>query len=215
MTTVELRFPFVGTALPSDQGYMLYSAISHLIPEIHEADWFALETLPGVARGDGITRLDSRSRLRMRLPQERIPLLLKLAGKQLNLNLPRVSSLQQSRNNRIGTIRLGIPEISLLQPSAALYARIVTIKGFTEPEAFIDAVYRKLNERAIRGKVVVGSRRVLQVSNHKIVGFGLVVHQLTDEDSIHLQEKGLGGRRKMGCGYFNPINGFFFEETNE
>jgi CRISPR-associated endonuclease/helicase Cas3 len=118
-------------------------------------------------------------------------LLLKLAGKQLHLNGQ--------------AIRLGAPEISLLQPSAALYARIVTIKGYTEPEPFTDAVCRKLNERAIRGEVVVGPRRVLQVGNHTIVGFGLALHELSDEASIQLQAEGLGGRRKMGCGYFNPI----------
>jgi CRISPR-associated endonuclease/helicase Cas3 len=191
MTTVELKFPLIGKTLPTDQGYALYGAISRLVPEVHAADWFALETIPGVARGDGTTQLDPHGKLRMRLPQEHVALLLKLAGKPLHLN-------GQS-------IRLGAPEISLLQPSAALYARIVTIKGFTEPEPFTDAVCRKLNERAIRGEVVIGPRRVLQVGNHKIVGFGLAIHELSDEASIQLQTDGLGGRRKMGCGYFNPI----------
>lgn len=191
MTTVELRFPFTGRFLPSDQGYALYAAISHLIPEVHEADWLALDTVPGIARGDGTTQLDPHSRLRMRLPQERIPLLLKLAGKQLCVNGQ--------------AIRLGTPEINLLQPCPALYARIVTIKGFTEPELFTDAVRRKLNERAICGEVAIGPRRVLQVGSHKIVGFSLAIHELSDEASLQLQAEGLGGRRKMGCGFFNRV----------
>jgi CRISPR-associated endonuclease/helicase Cas3 len=161
------------------------------VPELHTADWFALETIPGVARGDGTTQLDPHGKLRMRLPQEHVALLLKLAGKQLHLNGQ--------------AIRLGAPEINLLQPSAALYARIVTIKGYTEPETFTDAVCRKLNEWGIRGEIVVGPRRVLQVGDHKIVGFGLAIHELSDDASLQLQEQGLGGRRKMGCGYFNPI----------
>jgi CRISPR-associated endonuclease/helicase Cas3 len=191
MLTVELKFPFTGKTLPTDQGYALYGAISRLVPEVHAANWFALETIPGIARGDGTTQLDPHGKLRMRLPQEHVALLLKLAGKQLHLNGQ--------------AIRLGAPEISLLQPSAALYARIVTIKGYTEPKPFTDAVCRKLNEMGIRGEVVVGPRRVLQVGNHKIVGFGLALHELSDDASIQLQAEGLGGRRKMGCGYFNPI----------
>lgn len=192
MIHIELKFPFTGKSLPTDQGYALYSAISRVVPEVHSADWFALETLPGVARGDGTTQLDPQGNLRMRLPQEHVSLLLKLAGKQLNLNGQ--------------AIRLGAPQINLLQPSSALYARIVTIKGYTEPEPFTDAVCRKLNKVGIRCEVVLGPRRVLQVGNHTIVGFGLALHELSDDASILLQEQGLGGRRRMGCGYFNPIN---------
>ena len=191
MIHVELKFPLIGKTLPTDQGYALYGEISRLVPEIHNADWFALETIPGLARGDGTTQLDPHGKLRMRLPQEHVALLLKLAGKQLTLSGQ--------------TIRVGAPQINLLQPSSALYARIVTIKGYTEPEPFTDAVCRKLNERGIRGEVVVGPRRVSKVGEHTIVGFGLAIHELSDDASLQLQAEGLGGRRKMGCGYFNPI----------
>ena len=198
MIHVELKFPFTGKSLPTDQGYAMYGAISRVVPEVHAAGWFALETIPGTARGDGTTQLDEQSKLRMRLPQEHVPLLLKLAGKQLNLNGQ--------------AIRLGAPQINLLQPSSALYARIVTIKGFTEQEPFTDAVCRKLNELGIRGEVVVGPRRVLKVGTHTIVGFGLALHELSEAASIQLQEQGLGGRRKMGCGYFNPITNLPFSK---
>lgn len=192
MTTVELHFSFTGTTLPSDQGYALYGAISRLIPEAHEADWLALETIPGVARGDGATQLDREASLKIRLPQDRVPLMLKLAGKRLELDGH--------------AIRLGTPQIFLLKPSPQLYARIVTIKGFTEPEAFLDAVCRKLDELGVTGEPTVGPRRVVKVGNHTIVGFALTVHDLSDEGSIILQERGIGGRRRMGCGFFNPIS---------
>jgi CRISPR-associated protein Cas6 len=48
-------------------------------------------------------------------------------------------------------------------------------------------------------------RRILTVKDKKIVGFSLVAHGLSDEDSIKLQSHGIGGRRSMGCGIFNPI----------
>ncbi len=191
MTTVELHFSFTGATLPSDQGYALYGAISRLIPEAHEADWLAIETIPGTARGDGITQLDREASLKIRLPQDRVPLMLKLAGKRLELNGH--------------AIRLGAPQIFLLKPSPALYARIVTIKGFTEPEPFLDAVCRKLDELGVKGEPAIGPRRVVRIGNHTIVGFGLAIHELSDEGSIVLQEQGLGGRRRMGCGIFFPI----------
>lgn len=192
MTTVELHFPFTGATLPSDQGYALYGAISRLIPEAHEADWLSLETIPGTARGDGITQLDREASLKIRIPQDRVPLLLKLAGKRLDVNGH--------------AIRLGAPQIFLLKPSPQLYARIVTIKGFTEPEPFLDAVCRKLDELGVKGEPAIGPRRVVKVGNHTIVGFGLAIHELSDEGSIVLQERGMGGRRRMGCGIFNSIS---------
>jgi CRISPR-associated endonuclease/helicase Cas3 len=101
---------------------------------------------------------------------------------------------------------LDAPQIFLLKPATTLYARIVTIKGFTEPEPFLDAVCRKLDELGVKGEPVIGERRVVKVGNHTIVGFGLKVHGLSDEGSLILQERGIGGRRRMGCGFFQPIN---------
>jgi CRISPR-associated endonuclease/helicase Cas3 len=192
MTYVELQFPFTGKTLPSDHGYGLYGAISRIIPEAHSADWLAIETIPGAARGDGVTHLDPQARLKIRIPQDHVPLMLKLAGKRLEVDGH--------------AIRLGAPQISLLKPATTLYARVVTIKGFTEPEPFLDAVCRKLDELGVKGKPVVEERRVVKVGSHTIVGFGLKIHDLSDESSLILQEHGVGGRRRMGCGFFNPIS---------
>ncbi|MGH9937973.1 MAG: type I-MYXAN CRISPR-associated protein Cas6/Cmx6, partial [Blastocatellia bacterium] len=115
MTYVELQFPFTGTTLPSDHGYGLYGAISRIVPEAHSADWLAIETIPGAARGDGVTQLDQQASLKIRIPQDRVPLILKLAGKRLEVDGH--------------AIRLGAPRIFLLKPWPQLYARIVTIKG--------------------------------------------------------------------------------------
>jgi CRISPR-associated protein Cas6 len=192
MVWIELRFPVIGTAMPSDHGYAMYSAISRLVPEAHQADWLAVETVPGTARGDGGIHINERARLRMRMPQDHLALMLKLAGKRLEVD-------------GYG-VRLGVPQTFLLQPSSALYARCVTIKKFMEPDPFLEAVRRKLDEMGVQGEPAVGPRRVLRVGNHTVVGFALAVGELSDEHSILLQEQGLGGRRHMGCGIFNPIS---------
>lgn len=191
MVFIELRFPVIGTGLPSDHGYAMYSAISKLIPEAHQADWLAVETVPGTARGDGGIHINERARLRMRMPQERLPLMLKLAGKRLDVD-------------GYG-VRLGVPQTSLLKPSSALYARCVTIKKFMEPEPFLDAVRRKLGEMGVEGQPEIGPRRAFRVGNHTIVGFGLTLRELSNEASIAVQERGIGGRKHMGCGFFIPI----------
>jgi CRISPR-associated protein Cas6 len=193
MTYVELQFPFTGKTLPSNHGYGLYGAISRIVPEAHSADWLAIETIPGMARGNRVTQLDPQARLKIRIPQDYVPLMLKLAGKRLEVDGH--------------AIRLGAPQIFLLKPATTLYARIVTIKGFTEPEPFLGAVCRKLDEMSVKGEPTVGPRRVVRVGDHTVVGFALAVNELSDEGSIILQEQGIGGRRRMGCGFFQPISG--------
>jgi CRISPR-associated protein Cas6 len=193
MNYVELHFNFTGTTLPSDHGYGLYGAISRILPEAHKADWLAVETLPGVARGDGFTQLDQQARLKIRIPHDRVPVMLKLAGKSLEIDGH--------------AIRLGAPQIFSLKPATTLYARIVTIKGFTEPVTFLDAASRQLRDLSAKGELIAGDRRVVRVGNHVIVGFSLTIHELSDKDSLILQERGIGGRRRMGCGIFIPIPG--------
>jgi CRISPR-associated protein Cas6 len=109
---------------------------------------------------------------------------------------------------------VGAPQIYLLKRSAILYSRIVTIKGYTEPEPFMGAVRRKLQELNVVGEPVVGPRRVLKVGDQTIVGFAVAVSELSDQASIVLQERGIGGRRRMGCGIFFPVTHSPFEKQN-
>ena len=106
MVYVELKFPVLGSSLPSDHGYAVYSCISRLIPQIHEGDWLAIDTVPGTSRGDGTILINERARLRVRAPQDFVKLLLQISGKRLDVDGHQV--------------RLGIPQIFLLQPSSML-----------------------------------------------------------------------------------------------
>jgi CRISPR-associated endonuclease/helicase Cas3 len=92
----------------------------------------------------------------------------------------------------------------------------VTIKGFTDPGPFLDAVGRQLDELGVGGRPEIPTvpagprrglplRRVLKVRQSVIVGFAVIVSGLTDAESLRLQECGLGGRRHMGCGIFSPL----------
>jgi CRISPR-associated protein Cas6 len=192
MNHIELKIPVTGTAVPSHHGYELFSAICRHVPEAHAADWLAVDTLPGIAKGNNTTKLDSEAKLKIRVPQERVALILALAGKRLSLGQYQ--------------IQLGTPQINLLRPSASLHARIVTIKNHQEANTFLAAVYQKLALLKVAGEAAIGTRRVVKVSNHVVVGFALTVHGLSNEDSLLLQEQSIGGRRRFGCGYFNPIS---------
>ena len=41
----------------------------------------------------------------------------------------------------------------------------------------------------------------MRIRDKRVVGYAVLATGLTVEESIRLQEHGLGGRRRMGCGY--------------
>jgi len=195
---VDMCFGIVGQQLPADHGYGLYAAIAHLCPQLHQQDWLSIQTVMGIPDGQAKIYLTDKSRLRIRLSGDKVPLVYPLAGKHLT----------------IGThsICLGIPQIFMLQPAARLRSRIVTIKGFQEPELFLEAAYRQLDALGIQGNVAIPfnsagepDRKALKIKHYSIVGFGLEVKNLSEEDSIKLQVHGLGGKQRMGCGVFVPV----------
>lgn len=210
MTVVDVSFGLQGNLIPVDHGYHLFSAISHLIPDLHGDNEVGLHPIHGPLAGNRCQVVTERSHLTIRLSSDRIGETLPLAGKTLSIDDHKV--------------RVGVPHTKALIPSARLYSRLVVIKGFVEPERFLEAAQRQLDSMEIKAKLclvdqpqieqnnrekVHGShspflRRTIRIRDKEIVGFALGVEELTAEESILLQEKGIGGRRRFGCGVFVP-----------
>ena len=196
---VNVHFPVQGRQLPADHGYALYSAITRQLPALHGAPWLGLELLSGIPWREGIIVLPTRgAHLRLRIPADRYGHVLPLAGRRLDI--------------AGHTIRLGIPTARPLTPAPSLYARCVTIKKFTDPEPFLDAARRQLDALAVTATLELPTdeqgrprRRIITIQGKHVVGFSLAAHDLSDEDSLLLQSAGIGGRRAMGCGLFNPL----------
>jgi CRISPR-associated protein Cas6 len=195
---VELSFSITGQSLPADHGYGLYSAIAHLAPQVHEREGVSILTIVGIPDRQGKIFLTERSHLRIRLPYECMPMVYHLAGKQLSIGSH--------------SIRLGIPQIYMLRPVERLRARIVTIKNHQESESFLVAARLQLEALGIVGEAIVPldiegkpDRKTIKIKTYSVVGFGLEVSGLSEEDSIKLQILGLGGKHRMGCGVFVPM----------
>ena len=193
MPHVDLAFRLNGTVIPVDHGYALYAALSQMVPEIHQATDIGVQPIRGIYSGNGKLQLADSSRLVLRLPDAAIHPYLKLAGKRLNVGEYPLS--------------VGIPEVRMLLPVACLRARLVTIKGFLQEGDFLAAAMRQLQQLGIQGQAHLGERRTLRIKDKQVVGFGMFVTQLTAEESLTLQENGIGGRRKIGCGMFVPWGG--------
>ncbi len=175
---VNISFSLQGTHVPADHGYVVYSAVSRAFPALHSVDWFAIE-LSGFPSGPGLITLGSptnsklrtrNSKLSLRIPADHYRDVLPLAGKRLDIGGHQ--------------IRLGLPVAHPLEPAPSLYARVVTIKKFTEPEPFLEAVKRKLDSFGVKGRVELPRdeqgryrRRIVTIHGKFVVGFSVAARE--------------------------------------
>ena len=211
MPKVDVQFMVTGQLLPADHSYLLFSAICGVVPDLHGDEGLGVFPVNGRLVGGRNLAVTEHSRLTMRLEADRIREVLALAGKVLEVGSGRLS--------------VGVPATKALQPKVRLYSRLVVIKGFTEPLPFLDAAERQFKALEIKGRLSLvpqpqvaetnqerpgGSkspflRRTTRIRDKEIVGFALIADNLTADESICLQEQGLGGRRRFGCGLFVPV----------
>ena len=188
---LDLEFPVFSTsAIAVDQGYHLYAGLSQALSTVHSENGIAVHPITGRQIGDRMLQLMPWSSVKIRTLQERIGDLVGLAGKTVTIGDRQV--------------RLGVPKVRGLEPATALRSRLVTIKGFMDAENFAEAVRRQLDALEISERVIltIGKRRTLKIRDKEVVGFEVILEGLTEQESIAVQEQGIGGRRHMGCGVF-------------
>lgn len=212
MNFLEIQFMLRGKTLPADHGYALYSAVKKLLQEIGDESLpndlpseVRLCSIPGIPDRAGMIYLNRSSRFRLRCPSEQMQTWYRLLQNQVF-------------DIRGHLIRLVQPRITLPEVSDVLASRMVTFKldaidHVDVPRYFLESCQKGLARLEIKGKAFIPSdadgdlaRRSLQIKDKKIVGYSVVVEELSEKDSLKLQWHGLGGRQHFGCGWFYPVS---------
>ena len=134
-----------------------------------------------------------------------------LDGSRLRVGIPRTVPGPDGKRRTVEAIR-----VEQLRPSAELSSRLVTIGQISESSAFEESLRRQLTGLGVAaGPNFLPStdqlnrggpaRRVLRIKQRMIVGYPILISGLTAEESLIVQEHGLGSRRRMGCGLFVPV----------
>lgn len=201
---VDVGFALKGDVIPSDNAYLLFSAISRKIGK-HPSDDIAISSLGGGFVRDGLIRIRPVTKLWLRTSLERASEIREL--------------LEGTKIDLAGhSLTIGASIVRPLRPASDLTARIVVIKGYQRPIDFLDRAKKALAGFGIVGNVEIPairdgphvgkpSRRIVDIKGYKVVGFEVRVSGLNDVESIRLQRLGIGGRRHMGCGIFVPTVG--------
>lgn len=191
---VDVGFPLRGGKLPSDHGYLLFSALCKALPRLsHEPGW-ALHLVDGQREGARRIRLGPRSMVRLRLPARELGEALSLTGRDLDVG-----------NDRV---HLGMAKVKPLAPASRLRSAVVTTAGCTR--ASFEGTLRRelatlpLGQDPSTIELEVGVERLLRARVRTVTGFEVVLSNLRPHASLCIQAEGLGARRHMGAGVFLP-----------
>ena len=177
---------------------MLYSAIKNQIPFLQQCDFSRVKEINGIKHSYSYTKLIPKSVFKLRSPISQAGKIYDLAGKRIQVGEANIS--------------IGIPTITALTPAKDLASELVVIKLKHEEhlvaDRFLIVAERQMREYGIKGRVSLNvkdgslEKRGLSVRQCKNFGYSVKVSGLSEEDSIKLKILGLGGKRRMGAGWF-------------
>jgi len=201
---VDLVFGTDCRCLPVDHAHALAQAIQG------ELSWLAAEpsagihTIHGAASGNGwlrpqgpddLLQLSRRTKFILRVPKHRIGEALALQAKTLDVGgypLTLKSATQRP--------------LSVLTTLFARY--LATDRDLESEEQVLDWVAAQLRYLEIHPrKLLCGTRHVIKMPEGNLQTRSLMIAELDYDESLRLQEQGLGPYRMLGCGLFIPHKG--------
>lgn len=196
---VDLVFRVRCPSLPIDHAKELYQAVAQSLPWIKDNPVIGIHTLHGAESGNGwvrpdeggIIHLSKRTRFIIRLPVERVK-----EARALEHQLLRTSGCD---------LQLGPSRVRLLSRETTLFARHIAFASALDEEAFLDQVAAMLKQQNITSlRIMTGRRHTITGMAGKLICRSLMIDGLSFDDSIHLQQYGLGEHKVIGCGIFLP-----------
>ena len=130
-----------------------------------------------------------RARLTLRLPAARRGDAARLSGQSLLVEGERVE--------------LGAVRERPLDPYPTLSAQFVAT-GAPDELGHQEAVQAMLEALGLPLRFICGRMRAVRAGESAVSGGGVVLHQLRPEQSLMVQQRGLGELRGLGCGLFLP-----------
>lgn len=198
---VDVGFRILCSRLPVDNAYALNLALLDVLPWLADEPLAAVHTLQGAESGNGWIRperrgayveLPKRARLRLRLPRRRLDDARALENRALDLDGRRL------------LVRDGTMTVRSLNGLPTVFARRVASEADDE-DVFLDGVAERLAQSGIHAPRLMGGRtHELSTPDRLIKTRSLMIDGLERDESLQLQEEGLGEWRMLGCGIFLP-----------
>ncbi len=200
----DISFRIEAKTLPLDHASALSDAVLDRLPWLEDEPRAGIHLINYPESGSGWTRqpdspgqwffASKRLRLRLRLPKQRLEQAKTMIGQKLDID---GHAMTIGRTNTL-----------LLARSSTLFARRVIFEEQESESGFIERMVIELDRMGILPqKILCGRHRYLQRRTDRLSVRSVMLADLEFDESIRLQQNGLGPGRLFGCGIFIPHKG--------
>lgn len=197
---IDLVFSITCRCLPVDHAHALSQALREDLPWLNREKGAGVhpihvaETSHGWIRPQGpneLLYLSRRTKMVLRLPKHRIKDAGRLIGKILDV-----------AGHSLQVNKFAVRSLSTI---TTIFSRRIAAQGNDDEEAFLNDVVQQLGAMGIRPKkMLCGMEKTISTPEKDIKTRSLLIADLNVEESVRLQQRGLGLHRHLGCGLFIP-----------
>ncbi len=203
-TVQDLLFSIECKTLPLDHGYALSREIQRYLPWIAEEPGAAIHQIHVAESANGWLRpedpdndvlcVSRRTKMTLRLPQQRFDDARELTGKTLNID---------GHELTVGEFRL-----RKLSKLTTVFARYMATGGLEDEAEFLNAMAQQLRAMDIQVKKMMSGKLLQhQTPQGALLTRKLMISDLEVAQSLLLQEQGMGDHQLLGIGVFLPHKG--------
>jgi CRISPR-associated protein Cas6 len=202
---IDLLFTIDCRELPVDHGYELSYALRKALPWISDDARIGVHTIHTAGSQNGWERPEHGTQNRIILSR-RTKLMIRVPGEHSG----RLQhELEGSRLDVGGCLlTVGSGKTKPLSKQTTLFSRFVVVREQMDENAFLHWVAGELDHMGVRvRKALCGKMLSVATPEGSLLTRSLMLADLTLEESLQLQQRGLGSHRYMGCGIFIPHKG--------
>ena len=199
---VDLSYKIECKQIPGCHAWALSQAMYEALPWIREDESIGIHQIHGATSGNGWERpaddelihLSKRTRMTLRVPFERVDDAAELVGQTLDVMGYPVVVGKMARKE--------------INPLSTIFARYVMVPDGMSEDQFLYWVVDEFKQCGVAArKMLCGKGHQLDINGDTIETRSLMIADLDKQDSVILQEVGIGPGRHFGCGIFLPHKG--------
>jgi len=186
--------------LPVDHAYALSEAVQEYLPWLIDEQGAGIHPISIPEAGNGWLRpegedetlhLSKRTKLTLRIPASRFDDSTVLIRKKLSV-----------AGNDMTIIKMAE---RFLQPMETVFSRYNVVEEGMNEADFMQQIMQSLNSMGITPrKMLPGREHTLRTNDGTLKTLTLMIAELSPEESLKIQEKGIGYHQHLGCGLFIP-----------
>ena len=187
-------------SLPVDHAYALSEAVREHLPWLVDEQGAGIHPISIPEAGNGWLRpeggdetlhLSKRTKLILRIPSSRFDDATTLIRQKLSVAGNEMTVMKMAER--------------LLQPMGTVFSRYNVLEEGMDETSFMQQVMQSLESMDITPrKMLPGREHSLRMDDVVLKTMTLMIAELSQEESLKIQEKGIGQYQHMGCGLFIP-----------